>query len=453
MSIKDLKHVVRHTSWGGLVLVLDTGAIIGPEAEAMLQALDSRSVAGVLENLKIIEERGPEKFMQTYYVGYGDKSIGDCGSCTIFIEGVSMLVAKAIQDWELYNGQESSTRYIDFATQKFFNPMFSEDGENILENLRGFYLKGLEEMIAHIANINPRLEGEDEKAYEKAVRARAFDIMRGFLPAGASTYLTWHSTLRQVADKLLLLRHHPLAEVRTVADAIEDAVLEAFPSSFSMKRYEATEAYNSEFMREEYYFTKYDHPGFQVYYDGINFQLLREYQRVLESRPQKTELPKYLKECGMLGFEFLLDFGSFRDVERHRAVIQRMPLVTTSHGFHEWYLSQLTPGLQIEAENLLREHRQAVYCLTTSSENKQYYIPMGYQIPNRLTGTIPGLVWLVELRSTTFVHPTLRMRAQQMAKELERRYGPLGLKLHYDDSEDRFNRGRGKHDIVKKSES
>ena len=102
-EVSDLKHTIVPISNGGEVIVLDNGAIINPEAEAMLQALHSRSVGGIKEHLKVLEKNGPEKFISTFYVGYGHKSIGDCGTGTIFIEGVSMLVAKAIQDWQLYS--------------------------------------------------------------------------------------------------------------------------------------------------------------------------------------------------------------------------------------------------------------------------------------------------------------------------------------------------------------
>ncbi|MDP2594212.1 MAG: hypothetical protein Q8P36_02645, partial [bacterium] len=134
--ILELKHSTRNLPGGGFVLVLNTGAVITPEAEAMLQALHSRSVGGIREHLKTLAEKGPEKFMQSFYVGYGHKSIGDCGTGTIFIEGVSMLVAKAIQDWLLYSGQEASTRYIDFSTQKFIDPIGSPESAGLLEAWR-----------------------------------------------------------------------------------------------------------------------------------------------------------------------------------------------------------------------------------------------------------------------------------------------------------------------------
>ena len=117
--LSDLEHTFVKINGNGEVIVLDTGAAINAEAEAMLQALHSRSIGGLESHLKILSEKGAENFMKNFYVGYGHKSIGDCGSTSIFIEGISMLAAKAIQDWPLYSGQESSTRYIDFQVQPF----------------------------------------------------------------------------------------------------------------------------------------------------------------------------------------------------------------------------------------------------------------------------------------------------------------------------------------------
>ena len=77
INIDNLKHNQVQIKGGGKVIVLDTGAIIGPEADAMLQALHSRSVGGLEGHLKILSEKGPDNFMKNFYVGYGHKSIGD----------------------------------------------------------------------------------------------------------------------------------------------------------------------------------------------------------------------------------------------------------------------------------------------------------------------------------------------------------------------------------------
>lgn len=445
-DISQITHTRKDLKSGGQVVVLNTDATISPEAEAMLQALHSRSTAGIDGHLEVLAEKGAEKFMSSYYVGYGHKSIGDCGSATIFIEDVSMLAAKAIQDWQLYSGQESSTRYIDFALQSFHNPAGTEAGTAILETWRTFYLKAVEEMKTVLTARYPRNEDEKEAVYEKAIAARAFDTTRGFLPAGASTNLAWHGNLRQFADKLTLLRHHPLTEVRDIAVATLDALLAAYPSSFTDKTYEATEAYNAEVMRE-YYYHDAACPALALSRNAVDDARLADFAALLQNRPTKTELPKWVALAGEVEFSYLLDFGSFRDIQRHRAINQRMPLLTDQLGFNEWYLSELSDSLREEAEALLTSQKEATAALNLSPEETQYYIPMGYNVSNRFSGDLPAVVYMIELRATRFVHPTLRVQAASMAKLLEEQFGHAGLTLHLDPEIDRFDIKRGEHDI------
>jgi len=447
-SLENLDHKSTDVDGGGKVIVLDTGSVIGSESEAMLQALHSRSIGGLMNHLKILSEKGSNNFMKNFYVGYGHKSIGDCGTATIFIEGVSMLVAKAIQDSPLYSGQEASTRYIDFQIQPFKNPTGTKEGEIILETWRKFYIDSLPETMEYLKIQFPIGEGESENIYGKAIAARAFDILRGFLPAGSTTNLAWHTNLRQAADKLMTLRHHPLTEVQKVAEAIEATLIKSFRNSFGHKRYEETESYNEFYMKNEYYYHNTECEDFKLTSNSINKNLLPK--NILESRPPKTELPRHLAEAGELQFEFLLDYGSFRDIQRHRAVIQRMPLLTMELGFQEWYLKELPQSIREKAKVLLKEQKDRIDMLHLSKEEKQYYISMGHNISNRLTGNLPSLVYLAELRATRFVHPTLRYRAKQMADTLSELFGPDGLTMHLDLELDRFDIKRGEHDIVLK---
>lgn len=462
-SVLGLQHVTRELPGGGFVLVLNTGAIIDPEAEAMLQALHSRSVGGIREHLKTLAEKGPERFMKNFYVGYGHKSIGDCGTGTIFIEGVSMLVAKAIQDWLLYSGQEASTRYINFLTQKFIDLFDFPGTMEILEEWRSFYASSQNPLREHLRECFPRNQEEDVNVYEKAINARSFDILRGFLPAGATTNLSWHTNLRQAADHIALLRHHPLYEVQDVAEAIESALQEAFSSSFGHKRYEATEEYSAKWMRNGYYFSGTDHHNARPHNkiaavhqkvvlrrDSIDRNLLGEYAHFLAIRPEKTELPKQIAECGTMQFEFLIDFGSFRDIQRHRSVMQRMPLLSSSFGMHSWYFESLPDKLRQEAEKLVCRQLAAIDTLTKDRFGRQYYLPMGMCVPCRLTGDLPALVYVVERRAQRDVHPTLHEIALEMADEMITQFGPIGLTLNVDREKGRFDVKRGLQDIVQK---
>lgn len=451
-KITELQHHSTPLSHGGKIVVIDPGATLNAEATAMLQALHSRSSEGINGHLKVLAERGPEKFMSTYYVQYGHKSIGDCGTSVVFIEGISILAAKAIQDSRLYNGQEASTRYIDFAKQVFHNPIQTEEGNEILEKWRQFYLETVTELKQELCLRYPRKDTEKEITYNKAIAARAFDISRGFLPAGVSTNIAWSTTLRQFSDRITELRHHPLAEVREISEKLEEAMIRCYPNSFDKdkNRYEQTEHYLDTSSNHYYYHETNSDPDIKLVHDGVNQNELLQYKDLFTSRPFKTELPKWLAAYGSASFAFNLDFGSFRDIQRHRAVIQRMPLLTSDLGFHDWYLQELPPTLQNKAIVLLSEQAEKIHQLTPEKPLRQYYLPLGYNVSNYLTGDLPALIYLVELRASSFVHPTLAKLATQMAGIIKENYKNLQIKLHLDPEPGRFNIKRGDQDIIKK---
>jgi thymidylate synthase ThyX len=445
-TIENLTHVVEKLPWGGEVLVLNTGAVITSEDTAMLQALHSRDPKGIQSHLQKLAAKGSGNMMASFYVGYGHKSIGDCGTTVIFIEGVSMLAAKAIQDSQLYNGQECSTRYIDFKSQPFINPAnLTYEDTSIYSKLRNAYVTWFPQIADYVKSQNPKEESEDELMYEKAIKARTFDILRGFLPAGATTNVAWSGTLRQIADRLMYLRNHPLSEVRGLAEHIQSAITQAHPNSFGHKMYEATESYNKKFMNEAYYNERLGLADEVVLaYNGIDTTILKEYKDIIDARPPKTELPKPVAIAGASRFSFTLDFGSWRDIQRHRAVIQLMPKLTTSYGFEKWYMNQLPEHLQETAQALLTEIEQELVHIPENE--RQYFVPMGYKVPVLLSGDLPALVYLVELRATRFVHPTLQVKAVQLADILEKTYS---IKLHVDRSDiGRFDAKRGLQDIT-----
>ncbi len=420
---------------------------VPPEANAMLQALYSRSPRSVTEHLVQVREKGAEKFMASYYVGYGHKSIGDCGTTSIFVENVSMLVAKAVQDWPLYSGQEASTRYLDMAAQEVMNPLDTPEGRDIQNSWMAFYRKTIDALVPALKMRFPIEEGQKETLYEKAIKARAFDIARGFLPSGVTTYAAWHTNLRQAHDHLKEMRHHPLPEVRETAQMIHTALKSKYSSSFLHKEYETEEAYVEKSMAQFAYF---DDPSIThfAYRPRLDLEGLKRHEQLLAERPTKAELHNRFRQYGDIVFEFPLDFGSYRDLQRQRSAVQEMPLLTMRHGFHPWYLEQLTPELRQEAEVLLVEQKHRIDALNTSDEIKQYYIAMGYMVTVRMSCSLPSAVYIAELRSSDTVHPTLRVEAQRMGDAIKA--SVPGIAMHHDTSPGTWNIKRGAQDIVKK---
>ncbi len=444
------KHITEDLNQGGFVLVLNNGAEIDGQAEAMLQGLHSRSTGGIKHHLQILDEKGAENFMERFYVGYGHKSIGDCGSATVFVEGISMLAAKAIQDWRLYSGQEASTRYVDFSQQKCLDATNTKEGEKILEDWIKFYLEAQKPVQEYLKKQFPKKSNEEEDLYNKAIKARAFDVTRSFLPAGATTNVAWRMNFRQFADELMLLRHHPLAEVRDIAEKTEKALGKMYNNSFGQKRYSATEDYNQQWMQKGYYYRNNQAKDFSLIYDYVDRNLLANYEDFLKNRPAKTELPMAIAECGVLSYELLLDFGSFRDLQRHRAIVQRMPLLVRKHGFNQWYLDSLPVDLREKTEKFIKLQEERIDKIKASDEDKQYLTAMGYKVPCRFSGDLKALVYLVELRSTRFVHPTLVAQVLKIIKSLKTLFQENGLVLHLDEEPNRFDIKRGEQDILEK---
>jgi thymidylate synthase ThyX len=418
-----------------------------PEDTAMMQALYSRSPKSVTEHVEKVKQTGSGKFMETFYVGYGHASIADCGSTTMFIENISILGDKAIQDWQLYSGQETSTRYIDMSKQAIIDPLATPESKAILDRWLNFYTANQEKIQEHLMKKYPRQEGEEENIYLKAIKARGFDSLRGFLPAGITTQLSWHSNLRQAWDHLALLSHHPLVEVRETAAAILNKLKEKYAHSFSHPLDEAMEKYREDMVKKYSYYLPKETKGFAMR-TTIDSAELAEYQDAIDRRSLKTGLPNFLGDLGTITFDFPLDFGSFRDIQRHRAGICRMPLLTTNFGFNPWYLEQLPEEIRPEAEKLISEQTAAIANLKTTPEIKQYYIAIGFTVACRVTYPLPAALYVIELRSGRAVHPTLRKVAHQMHAAVMAKFP--NLKLQSDLSLDDWDVRRGSHDIVTK---
>jgi len=418
-----------------------------PEDTAMMQALYSRSPKSVVEHVDKVKNSGSGKFMETFYVGYGHSSIADCGSTTLFIENISILADKAIQDWQLYNGQETSTRYIDMSKQEIYDPLKTPESKEIMDKWMEFYVDNQERIQEFLATKYPIQEGEDEKMYGKAIKARCFDITRGFLPAGITTQLSWHTNLRQAWDKLSLLRHHPLTEVKEVAEDMLNKLQEKYSHSFSHKLYEEQEKFRISTTEEYSYFPAKTMSSLAMK-TTVDNEELEQYQNVIDSRPIKTNLPVFMADLGSFTFEFNMDYGSFRDIQRHRNGTCRMPLLTTELGFNEWYLEQLPEDLKKEAEKLLSEQKERIEKLEADPKVKQYYVAMGFNVHCRTTYPLPAAIYVIELRAGRTVHPTLRKIAHQMAEAVTKKYP--NLKMHVDLSLDDWDVRRGSHDIVEK---
>jgi thymidylate synthase ThyX len=476
-----------------------------PEDNAALQAWYSRSNKSVTEHREKLAREGSGKFMDQIFIQYGHASVGDLGTTTVYFEGISMLAAKALQDNPLYNGQECSSRYIDMSSVEMKAPQDAEC-EREVENLRRFYVEALPQTVEFLKEKHPIEEGQKQSVYEKAIDARAFDILRGFLPCGTTTNVAWSGTLRNFKENLERLRHHPLSEVRNLASDAYSLLYEAYPNSFDKSiaeayRYEdlclAMGLEKSEFLMrlDHFYLTGYSDSiisdidiaygtmgalgtakkdSFLVNSDPVSMfargELLGRLQFTMDRREDVLDnvvsdhikgvmMPRHGREANTpISVYGTLDFGSFRDLQRHRGGYVGLPLVTGDWGFHRWYVDNLPPALQSRAVDLVFNLVEVYYKklnepasigdLVESKVRLQYMLPMGMIVPVDMVFPLRQLVYFIELRSGQTVHPTLRQFAHSCAEGLEYE----GVQLHYDNRPDVWTIRRGDQDIVERNQ-
>lgn len=441
--------------------------ITDPEVLAMLQAFYSRSHLGVESRIADLgtQEDRIKNSLKTYYLGYGHDSIGDCGWATLFIEDVSMLAAKAIQHHPLYNGQEKSTRYLNFQSpDPFYHPQPGRD------DIAAYYQQWLElyQFIRHTLLLAyrqhvPQLESESTTAYENALACATFDVCRGFLPAGTKTSLSWTSPLRIIREHSIELAHHPLLEVRELAHHILKTCHQRYPSTFAATDGQPTPAslYMELCARKErrmlYSSMVPDELALLDFYrfdtEGVKRDMIGE----LQQRPAGAALPRYINHYGTITGSFWLDFGSFRDLQRHRNGTINIPEFRLESGFHPYYTEGIIKELFLSHDyewvmNQVYELWRQLFNFQEilHEDDMQYLYPLGWRVPVQYTATLPQWVYMVKLRCKKTVHATLRDAMLQIADQLERRFS-LDLGVDYGPSE-WVTRQRGMQTIWRKDE-
>jgi thymidylate synthase ThyX len=210
-------------------------AIFGaePEVQAYAMAKYSRSALSMKESLKEISTQKAEKFLNTFYFQYGHRSIADLAHVALAIEKLSILAAIVIADEQRWDGQERSTRYQDFRKSGYYTPDFGSDSDThelYTKTLDGLFLayETLSERIFHyLAEVTPKPAEMKQEAYERTLRARAFDVSRYLLPLATNTSLGEIVNARTLEMQVSHLLSHTHKEVRQLGEMLKRAATSA----------------------------------------------------------------------------------------------------------------------------------------------------------------------------------------------------------------------------------
>lgn len=417
------------------------------DIQAMLLAQYSRNFGPIEDRIPsagdAVDLERLRASLRRYYLGYGHKSVGQLGGTTTFCEGVSQIAAKALEDTPLFNGQESSTRYIDYSNQ----PMVHFDDpfiQLIQEELRTLYIVALNKITDRIRADYPYSgEAGDTKAlntWDNTCRARAFDICRAFLPAGVTTNVGFKATFDVHNDHFGALLQHPSPEISSLAERVLVDGAARYPDAFESvdklkqrNAYRQSEHFYHESLRSagayktEFGFKEQsvddliqklrqaaEHESVGVENSLIRPEQSRELFLRLMGRKKWEQLPPAISSAVRFRITDKLDFGSFRDWQRHRNGVCVMPLLTPYYGIHPWYLQEIGEEFAQRLNDVMQRLCEAFARAELDGNQSyqvllQYAVPMGAMVKVDYVCDLNQLLYLIELRSGLTVHQTLRL--------------------------------------------
>jgi thymidylate synthase ThyX len=200
-----------------------------PEVLAYAMAKYSRSALSMRESLTEISAQRAEQFLNTFYFQYGHRSIADLAHIAFAVERLSLLAAIVLVDEQRWDGQERSTRYQNFLKSGWFFPDFGSHAEpaqiysKTVENLFATYQRTTSQVLEALRSRVPCPETLKPDAYERTLKARAFDVARYLLPLATNTSLGQIVNARTLETQVSRLLSHPAAEVRDLGLKLREA--------------------------------------------------------------------------------------------------------------------------------------------------------------------------------------------------------------------------------------
>ena len=200
-----------------------------PEVLAYAMAKYSRSALSMRESLTEISAQRAEQFLNTFYFQYGHRSIADLAHVAMAVERLSLLAAIVLVDEQRWDGQERSTRYQNFLKSGWYFPDFGQDSTSgqlyatTIENLFATYQRTTAAVLEALRRRVPCPETLKPDAYERTLKARAFDVARYLLPLATNTSLGQIVNARTLETQVSRLLSHPAAELRDLGLKLREA--------------------------------------------------------------------------------------------------------------------------------------------------------------------------------------------------------------------------------------
>jgi thymidylate synthase ThyX len=418
----------------------------------------------------LVKLKRAEDLYQRVFYEYGDDSVAQLGGVHLACEQASNLLTKVLEWGRLAAYLEQSTRYISYdqplgGRYRFMVPPEIQDspfGDAYIEMMNHLFdtYRGMRPvMIDYFTRLHPRREGDPAWVHRAAIRAKAFDSIRGLLPASTISNVGIYATGQAYEMALIRMQAHPLREVREYGSMMLAELRKVIPSFLTRVDLPERGVVWSRYLSDNHAMLEQIADGLQLQpsptaevtltdwdpqaerklaaaalyavselpdiqlLDAVDQmspdQITSLINSMVGNRGNRRHKPGRALERSYYRFDVLCDFGAFRDLQRHRMMTIEWQPLTTRLG-HERPQELRDAGLDGLWDRTL-ENAAAFYEQLRKSFGRQvaqYAVPFAYRIRFMMEMNARQALHLIELRTQPAGHPNYRRVCVEMHRQI-----------------------------------
>lgn len=422
--------------------------------------------------------RAEQLYGRVFY-DYGDDSVAQLGGVHLACEQASNLLTKVLEWGRLMSYMEKSTRYVAYDARLGNGRYRYHRDPAILDSPLGArYVGDMDRLFDAYRDLLPVLgewfserypqaRGDSDLVWRQSVRAKAFDALRGMLPAAASSNLGIYASGQAYEALLIRMRAHPLPEARDYAELMLTELRKVIPSWVRRvdvdNRGVAWSAYletNHSAMVElgqrlfepsgagltaqpggdpEVTLVDWDPDAEVKVVAAMLYPFTDRSERAVEQRvatmttdermdvvvrysgdrANRRHRPGRALERAGYRFDVLSDYGAFRDLQRHRLLTLEWQDLTPAHGY-----TLPASVVEADAEELYAASMARSAALyhdlgeRFGSSRAAYAVALAYRVRYVMQLNAREAMHILELRTTPQGHPEYRKVCQQMHRQI-----------------------------------
>jgi len=422
-----------------------------------------------------------DRLYERVFNEYGDDSVAQLGGAHIACEGASNILTKVLEWGRLMAYLEQSTRYIAYTDKvagqwKYLVPA-ELDGTSIrqrycdvLDLAFSTYAHWLEPMDAHYRALHPKTAEDSPGVYNRTIRAKSLDTLRGLLPAATQSNVGLFGTGQAYEALLLRMRSHPLEEARRYGDLMLVELRKVIPAF--LKRIDQADrgVVWSEYLasarsrvarlasellgnvapdgRDEVSLVEFDTDGetkvvaaalyavtdlpddqilarVRAMTGAQRTEVLRAY---VGERKNRRHKPGRAFERTRYRFDILTDYGAFRDLQRHRLLTLEWQPLTPRHGYSLPESVEDAGGLD-DWRKVMDASAELHHALSRAglAEVAPYAVAMAYRVRFYMDLDAREAMHMIELRTAPQGHPAYRRVCQRMHRLIGEQAGHTAI--------------------------